>query len=214
MTCAKELLISSVILIVAGFLLGFVSHGEETPLRKSFAHFPLHVDKWSGKELGLDTKVLQVLQVDDYMMRQYRQGQGASIGLYVGYYGSMRQGATYHSPKNCLPGSGWSFIKTGTTHLQVAQHHGAPVEVNAFIIQKGLEKQLVLYWYQDRGRIITSEYWAKIYMVVDAMFKRRTDGAFVRLTVPFTGDDEEVARQQGNAFAETIFPLLQAHLPS
>ena len=89
-----------------------------------------------------------------------------------------------------------------------------PVEINKFIIQKGLDKQLVLYWYQDRGRIITSEYWAKVYMVWDAIRRNRTDGAFVRITVPFTGEDEERAVVQGRAFAETIFPLLSEYLPS
>ena len=84
------------------------------------------------------------------------------LELYIGYYKSQRQGATYHSPKNCLPGSGWAFLHTGTIALHGTQAPGPPVEINKFIIQKGLDKQLVLYWYQDRGRIITSEYWAKV----------------------------------------------------
>jgi EpsI family protein len=88
------------------------------------------------------------------------------------------------------------------------------VEINKFIIQKGLDKQLVLYWYQDRGRIITSEYWAKIYMVVDAIAKNRTDGAFVRITIPYTHQSESEVLAQGKAFAELIFPLLQEYLPS
>ena len=87
------------------------------------------------------------------------------------------------------------------------------MEINKFLIQKGLDKQLVLYWYQDRGRIITSEYWAKIYMVLDAMFRNRTDGAFVRLTVSFTGDSEEGSLEYARAFAEKIFPWLQEYLP-
>jgi len=209
----KECLIASIVLIAAALLLGLTSHWEDVPLRQSFAHFPLRIDAWEGKELGLDAQVLQVLKVDDYMLRQYWNTHRTSIGLYVGYYKSMRQGATYHSPKNCLPGSGWSFVKTGTTRLHVRERSG-PLTVNAFIIQKGLDKQLVLYWYQDRGRIITSEYWAKIYMVVDAILTQRTDGAFVRLTIPFAGKDEESVRAQGKAFAESIFPLLQTYLPS
>ena len=87
------------------------------------------------------------------------------------------------------------------------------MEINKFVIQKGLDKQLVLYWYQDRGRVITSEYWAKIYMVWDAIFKNRTDGAFVRLTVPFTKDNEEKVFEQAEAFTERVFPLLQEYLP-
>lgn len=210
----RELFISIVILAAAGLFLRSISHGEETPLRKSFADFPLHIAQWSGKELGMESKVLQVLKVDDYMMRQYSSEQGLPIGFYVGYYKSMRQGATYHSPKNCLPGSGWYFVQTGTTSLRTTDRHGRAIEINKFVIQKGLDKQLVLYWYQDRGRIIMSEYWAKIYMVFDAMARHRTDGAFVRITVPFTGEDEERVLNQGKAFAEKIFPLLQEYLPS
>ena len=97
--------------------------------------------------------------------------------------------------------------------MHVGQEYGL-IKVNSLIIQKGLDKQLVLYWYQDRGRIITSEYWAKIYMVWDSMFKNRTDGAFVRLTVPFVGDDGEAVLKHGKAFAEQIFPLLWEYLPS
>jgi EpsI family protein len=213
-TFSREFMVSFVMLTLASLLLGFLSHGEGIPLRKSFADFPLHIDQWRGRELGFDASIIEALKVDDYMMRQYQRGQGPSIGLYVGYYASMRHGATYHSPKNCLPGSGWYFIKTGTMRLEVTDAQGRPVEINKFLIQKGLDKQLVLYWYQDRGRIITNEYWAKIYMVLDAMFRNRTDGAFVRLTIPFTGDSEEDSLEYARAFAEKIFPWLQEYLPS
>jgi EpsI family protein len=210
----RELVIAMVILITAGFLLRSVSHGEETPIHKSLTTFPLQIDSWIGAEQAFAADILQALKVDDYMLRQYQQEQGAAMNLYVGYYKSMRQGATYHSPKNCLPGSGWYFVDTGKSHLAVVDRYGRPVEINKFIIQKGLDKQLVLYWYQDRGRIITSEYWAKIFMVVDAITRNRTDGAFVRITVPFTNQSEEEMLAQGKAFAEHIFPLLQEYLPS
>ena len=210
----RELVIAMVILMTGGFLLRSISHGEETPIHKSLTTFPLQIDSWAGTEQAFEADMLQALKVDDYMLRQYQQEQGAAIGLYVGYYKSMRQGATYHSPKNCLPGSGWYFVDTGKSHLAGVDRHGRPVEINKFVIQKGLDKQLVLYWYQDRGRVITSEYWAKIFMVVDAITRNRTDGAFVRITVPFTNQSEEEMLAQGKAFAEQIFPLLQEYLPS
>jgi len=213
MTFCKELWISFVVLVAASLLLGFMSYGEQTPMRKAFADFPLYIEQWEGRELGIEANILQVLKVDDYMMRQYYNGQALRVALYAGYYKSMRQGATYHSPKNCLPGSGWYVIKADKTQLNIATQPGRAVEINKFVIQKGLQKQLVLYWYQDRGRVITSEYWAKIYMVWDAIFKRRTDGAFVRLTVPFTDDSESMAFEQAAAFTARIFPLLAEYLP-
>jgi EpsI family protein len=213
MKVSKEFFIAFIMLVAAGLLLRSISHGEAIPLRQSFAELPLHIASWSGRQLELDAKVLEILRVDDYVLRQYRNEQGVPVELYIGYYQSQRQGATYHSPKNCLPGAGWSFLDTGKTSLHVPSRPESAVEINKFIIQKGLDKQLVLYWYQDRGRIITSEYWAKLYMIWDAMLRNRTDGAFVRITIPFTGD-EESAFLQGRTFAEHILPLLSEYLPS
>lgn len=213
MTFCKEFWISFITLVAASLLLGFMSYGEQTPMRKGFADFPLHIAPWQGRELGIEANILEVLKVDDYMMRQYRNDQALSVALYAGYYKSMRQGATYHSPKNCLPGSGWYVVKTDKTPINIARRPGKTVEINKVVIQKGLQKQLVLYWYQDRGRVITSEYWAKIYMVWDAIFKRRTDGAFIRLTVPFTDDNASMVFEQAEAFTERIFPLLTDYLP-
>lgn len=213
MKLSKEFVVSILLLTVAGTLIRTLSHGEEVPLRESFNRFPLQLSNWSGRELGLSQEVLKVLKVDDYMMRQYRRGEAVRIGLYVGYYKSQKQGATYHSPKNCLPGNGWSIVEAGKMRLSLIDASSRPIEINRLVIQKGLEKQWVLYWYQDRGRIITNEYWAKAYLMWDAITKNRTDGAFIRVTVPFTVDNEEVALSEGKAFTEAIYPLLEGHLP-
>ena len=214
MMSRRESIIALMILLAAGVFFRSLSHGENTPLHRSLATFPLQIGHWVGEGHTLDPNVLQVLKVDDYLWRQYGDRHGPPFGLYIGYYQSMRQGATYHSPKNCLPGSGWYFLETGKTPLQVTDGYGRPVEINRLIIQKGLDKQLVLYWYQDRGRVLTSEYWAKAYMILDALLKHRTDGAFVRITVPFLPETEAEAFAQGKAFAEQLFPLLQRYLPS
>ena len=210
----RESIMALLILLAAGVFLRSLSHEEDTPAHRSLDTFPLQIGARAGEVLTLDTNVLQVLKVDDYLWRQYDGAHGPPLGLYIGYYQSMRQGATYHSPQNCLPGSGWYFVETSKTLLPVTDGHGQPVEINKFVIQKGLDKQLVLYWYQDRGRVITSEYWAKAYMMLDALMKRRTDGAFIRITVPFLPETEAEAFAQGKAFAEQIFPLLQRYLPS
>lgn len=211
---SKECIVSVLILAATGLFMHTMSHGEDVPLRKQFADFPLSIDQWSGKEFELGADVLNVLKVDDYLMRQYWNEQGASLGLYVGFYQSQRQGATYHSPRNCLPGSGWSFVKTEKTDLDVSDHNGQAIEINKVVIQKGMDKLMVLYWYQDRGRIIANEYWAKIYLVWDAITQNRTDGALVRVTLPLMAHDEEVVLNQGKTFAEKIFPLLRDYLPS
>ena len=106
MKLSKECVISFIVFLVAGLLLRSISHGEATPLRRSFGDFPLQIEQWSGRQLELETRVLELLRVDDYVLRQYQDGQGLPLELYIGYYKSQRQGTTYHSPKHCLPGSG------------------------------------------------------------------------------------------------------------
>lgn len=191
------------------------SHADVVPVRQPFAGFPLAIGDWQGREHGLDREILDVLKLTDYMMRSYQPaGSGeaaAPVWLYVGYYASQQTGATYHSPKNCLPGAGWQIMESEETPLPLPAR--GPVAINRVLIQKGLDRQIVLYWYQDRGRIIASEYWAKGYLVWDALTRHRTDGALVRLTVPVVTTPEEATRR-GVAFLQEVWPRLQAHLPA
>ena len=194
-----------------------LSHGEPTLSKKPFSQFPLAInDKWRGKELGMEQSVLDILKLSDYMMRVYLPPQGAQVRatplwLYVGYYQSQRTGSTYHSPKNCLPGSGWQFVETDQVVVPVADAQF--IQINKVLIQKGLDKQLILYWYQDRGRVIASEYWAKGYMIWDAMTQNRTDGSLVRISVPVTTTTEE-AYQYSLGFLRDVWPLLLDYMPA
>ncbi|RMH07494.1 MAG: EpsI family protein [Nitrospirae bacterium] len=195
-----------------------LSHGEVIPNKKPFADFPLLIaDRWQGRELGLDEEILQVLKVNDYMMRIYKpipSGRGSTmrtpVSLYVGYYASQRTGATYHSPKNCLPGAGWQFVDTQIVPVRLTKDQ--TITINRVLIQKGLDQQLVLYWYYDRGRVIASEYWAKGYMIWDAMTKNRTDGSLVRVMVPVE-TTPEAAFEVGVSFLRDVWPLLQEYMP-
>ena len=128
----------------------------------------------------------------------------------MGYYGSQRSGATYHSPKNCLPGGGWVFRSNDRVSGVIP---GRPeAEVNRVVIEKGFDRQLILYWYQDRGRIVASEYAAKGYLILDATTHNRTDGALVRISTPIVGTEEEAFRH-ATAFVQEAFIPLSAHLP-
>jgi EpsI family protein len=136
------------------------------------------------------------------------------IGLYVGYYGSQRQGDTMHSPLNCLPGAGWSPVSFRRMSISVPSSAEASrdITVNRYVIEKGLDRQLVLYWYQGHGRVVASEYLGKIYMVLDAIRTNRTDGAMVRIIAPIV-TDEAHAEAQAVGFAQVLFPLLGRYLP-
>ena len=199
------------LLLAMTVLLQHVSHGELIPLKRGFAEFPLQVgDRWRGQELGMEKPILDVLKVDDYMMRLYQDPRGEPVWLYVGYYKTQRTGVTYHSPLNCLPGAGWTIQSQGIVPVPVADR---TLHVNQVVIQKGLDRQLILYWYQDRGRIIASEYWAKGYLVWDAMTKNRTDGALVRISVQVTSTTEE-AYQHALTFLRDAWPLLWDFMPA
>ncbi|MEJ7619154.1 MAG: exosortase C-terminal domain/associated protein EpsI, partial [Pyrinomonadaceae bacterium] len=109
-----------------------------------------------------DKETERVLRADDYLSRLYRSPEGRVTSFYVGYYASQRSGATYHSPLNCLPGSGWTMTDPGRIVIQPIDG-ATPFVANRYIVQKGRTKQLLIYWYQGRGRAVASEYWGKIY---------------------------------------------------
>jgi len=211
MKASPHFLAGVVLLLSMTVLLQHVSHGETIPLKQSFAEFPLQIgERWGGQELGLGKDVLSVLKVDDYMMRLYRSPREEPVWLYVGYYKTQRTGATYHSPLNCLPGAGWAIQSKDIVPIAVADR---TVQVNRVLIQKGLDRQFILYWYQDRGRIIADEYRAKGYLVWDAMTRNRTDGALVRISIPIIGSNEQ-ALTLGAEFLREMWPVLNRFLPA
>lgn len=212
-------LVAIALLLATWGSLQILSHSEPILSKKAFADFPLTIaERWRGKELGIEQSVLDVLKLTDYMMRAYADtagsvgphtADGVPVWLYVGYYKSQRTGATYHSPKNCLPGAGWQFMQS--EEVAVSRGEGPPSVINKVLIQKGLDQQVILYWYHDRGRIIASEYWAKGYMIWDSFSKHRTDGALVRISVPVINTPEEAYRHSLD-FLHDIWPLLNEYL--
>lgn len=195
----------------------YLSHGEAYPIKTPLSEFPITMNEWEGVEVGLEPNILTILGATEVLMRRYvthptpsANYPTPSVWLYIGYYQSQREGKTYHSPKNCLPGSGWQIIKSERISIPIGVNRTAMI--NKVLIQKGLEKEMVLYWYQDRGRVIASEYWAKIYMVYDAVTRNRTDGAMVRISVA-VNDSEEKTFQYMTGFVHKAFLNLGKYLP-
>lgn len=192
---------------------------SETPIaRTAFESFPMTLQAWRATvDPPLDEDILKVLGVDDYLSRIYYKPNGEAVGLYMGYYGSQRQGDTIHSPLNCLPGAGWEPVKEGRLTIRNADGAGRDITVNRYVVQKGLERQLVLYWYQSRGRIVASEYWSKFFLIEDAIRTNRTDGALVRVIapIPVGAEDEGAAAEQlAEQFVRVLFPALPSYLPN
>jgi EpsI family protein len=166
----------------------------------------------------MDDKILKILGVDDYLNRAYFRPDRSAAGLYVGYYKSQRQGDAIHSPQNCLPGAGWEPTSSAYLAIPVAVGgESSTISVNRYVIQKGIDRQLVLYWYQSHGRVVASEYWSKFYLVRDAVSLNRTDAALVRVIVPMAPNvdgAEASAEALAVDFVKRIFPVLPSYLPA
>lgn len=198
------------LLVGAGLYTARAGSAETVVAREPLASLPHRVSEWTGRESRpFADDVVAQLGVDDYISRNYTRAGSAPIGVYVGYYGSQRQGDTIHSPQNCLPGAGWRPVASGHHSIEAG---GRELVVNHYVIQKGLDRQVVLYWYQGRGRVVANEYANKALLMLDAARLHRTNGGLVRLIAPVL-TTAEAATLELSAFAASLFPLLEKHLP-
>jgi EpsI family protein len=198
-----------VVLLAGGFVVnGWEYLGEARVERRELKDFPRQIGTWeqSGGDEQFDSQTLAVLRSSDYLLRNYRAADGRVVNFYVGYYASQRDGATYHSPLNCLPGAGWVMNDPGT--ITITPEGRAPFIANRYLIQNGLHKELLIYWYQGRGRAIASEYWGKVYTVVDSVRLRRSDGAMVRIMTPVDGSESRALQAAIDlaAHSSTVLP--------
>lgn len=210
--------IVSIVLALAAIAVARAERHEETPLRAPFEEFPMQLGDWLGAARPpLTPRVLEVLGLDDYVVRLYRHSSREFADLYVGYWRSQRQGDTMHSPQNCLPAAGWEPVSQSLLTLPDPRNASAPpLSLNRYLIEKGLERQLVLYWYQGRGRIIGNEYMSKFYLMWDAAWRNRTDAAIVRIIVPVaekTAAAEDRAEKTAVGFVNVLIPALNRFLP-
>jgi EpsI family protein len=206
-----RLWITAGLLVGAFVLLHSVSHGQAVVPHQPLLELPYTLGSWTGTEQPLQERIVQAVGVSDYTNRTYFSQQVGLAQLYVGYYANQRTGDTIHSPRNCLPGAGWDPVQSGYAKISIPG--GRQIVVNEYVIQRGLDKALVFYWYQGRGRVIANEYSGKFWMVVDAISRNRTDGALVRLITPMN-DGEEKARDRLGSFAQLVFPHLDELIPN
>src|SRR5262245_16411446 len=208
-----------VMFLGATVLVANQSRPEPAPARKPFERFPNQIQTWRGEALPpIDAKILAVLGADDILNRVYFGHDRSGIALYIGFYNSQRQGDSIHSPMNCLPGAGWEPVSRSHLAIPVAMRDDTTtIDANRYIIQKGINRQLVLYWYQSHGRTVASEYWSKFYLIRDAVRLNRTDAALVRVIVPIVPNRdgaEATAETQATDFIGSMFPVLSNYLPS
>jgi exosortase D (VPLPA-CTERM-specific) len=197
---------------------------EVQPRRESFAEFPQQIGAWHGRRSTLDAIYLDTLRLDDYVLADFARTDAAGeptksgappVNLYIAYYASQRGGQSAHSPRSCLPGAGWNILDFGQREVRGARSNGTELRVNRAVVQHGSERQLVYYWFQERGRTITNEYLVKWYLFEDALLRNRTDGALVRLITPLQQNEAAAdADARLTQFANAVLPALAAYLPN
>lgn len=194
--------------LLALTLFAVYSAGKREPelLAQPLSTIPEEIDGWRGvNDAKLDEQTESVLSASDYVYRTY-QKDGRQVDMFMAFYAMQRAGEAMHSPKNCLPGAGWEIWNYDTVEIPV---EGERVAINKYWIQRGRERMLVLYWYQNADRVIASEYSAKAFLVWDAVRTGRTSGSIVRVTMPDQPDAEEAGRK----FAAELIPLVREVLP-
>jgi EpsI family protein len=199
-------------------LLGIVSFyaypkAEITPQFPPLSQVPASAGEWRAtQDIPLETDVMELLKADDTLNRLYSTRQGQSVSLFVAFFKTQRGGVTPHSPKVCLPGSGWT--PSASSHIPINLPGRTSTEsINRYIVSKGAEQSLVLYWYQTAARIIADEYTAKVYTVLDGIRYRRSDTSLVRIVTPIANGDVEQAQQNAMSFIRNVYPQLTPHLP-
>ena len=187
---------------------------EVLPKRAVFSIFPLNVGDWQGKGDRLDQIYIDALKFDDYIIADFADKSQRPVNFYVAYYASQRKGESAHSPRTCIPGGGWEITSHTQRDIEGVSVAGHPLRVNRLVIEMGETKQLVYYWFQQRGRVITNEYLVKWYLFWDALTRNRTDGSLVRLTTSLQpGEDLAQADAQLSAFAKAVNPELMKYIP-
>lgn len=206
--CVWLVLLGTALLLIARTSVEYV------PEHKPLDSFPFQIGGLHGVSLPIDQSISEVLGPGQFLDREFRSRSSAEppIDLFIAYYPSQRTGDTIHSPQNCLPGTGWTPLETG--QIQIPGPNGRAITANRYIVGKGMDRVLVLYWYQAHGRTTPSEYWAKIYLVTDAIKSNRTDGALVRIVIPLPSSSA-ISQTEDRAvqFAQSVVQQLDTYIP-
>jgi EpsI family protein len=211
----KYVRVLTLALLVQATLFYAASRGERVPAGPPLDLFPTQLGNWHEvQNYPVEQEIREQLKADDLLNRLYAdQESHADAGLFVAYFKTQRTGQSPHSPKNCLPGSGWEPEAEGFLDVAV-QGQTEPIRINRYVVAHGDEKSVVLYWYQSQRRVIASEFSAKFWLVMDSIRYHRSDTALVRVTVPVTSSGPEAATKVGVSFVHTVFPALKSYLPS
>lgn len=206
----KFIHILTLVLVVQAALFYSASRGEAPHSAPPLSVFPTNLGQWhETKEGVIEQEELDVLKADDVLTRVYGSPQGEA-SLFVAYFKTQRTGQSPHSPKNCLPGSGWQQTESGRLDVDTS---AGPIHINRYLVAKGQDQSLVFYWYQSQGRVIADEFAAKFYLIEDSIRKHRSDTSLVRVVVGVSPNHLDQAEKAGVDFVKTVYPEVRSFLP-
>jgi EpsI family protein len=208
---SKYLRILTLVIVVQAVLFYSASHGESTPLPAPLKQFPTVFGPWSMiAQVDVDAETAAILRADDTLQRLYSGPQGRA-DLFIAYFRTQRQGQSPHSPKNCLPGSGFQPTESGRIDVPVA---GGSININRYVVSRGEEESVVMYWYQSQGRVIADEFAAKFYLIADSIRHHRSDTSLVRIVVPVSEHmPRDKASETAIQFVQAAYPVVSSWLP-
>jgi EpsI family protein len=206
-------LLTTLILIGQGVMYYNGSGKETIPAILPWNQFPSEVSKWKAvTDIPISQDVLDKLRPDDYLNRDYALADDqTALNFFVGYFNSRRNGRAPHSPEWCLPGAGWQSLSSHTIAIPV-MGETQTLPAKEYMIEKGIDKQLVLYWYHQGTREVADDLVAQMYALPDLIFHGRTDTALIRIIVPVRGGDAAAASSAGRNFAAAVYPLVRKHI--
>ena len=212
---SRQAKILSAILISQALLFYGMSRAEANPESRPLSGLSEQLGNWRMSKQGvIDDETREVLKADELLNRGYvNMALRVEANLFVAYFKTQRTGQTPHSPKNCLPGNGWTQTLSDTINVTVPGR-AEPIEVNRYLVSKGENKSIVVYWYQSRDRVVASEYRARFYTAADAIRFNRTDTALVRVVVPVVDGDDKRATAAAVDFVKDFFVPLRQHFPA
>ena len=212
MTSLWRFWIAASLLASTGLLLYARNTSEIIPAREPLASFPRTLGGWASSDIPLSQDVLDILGPGDFLLRDYREPGGWDVDLFIAYFPSQRSGDAIHSPKNCLPGAGWAPVSSARITLNLPGR--APFPANQYLIAKGEDRRLVLYWYWAHDRAVASEYAAKFYLVADSIRERRSDGSLIRVTTSLAPNESlDSGQQRLLTLAGKVVPLVNSYVP-
>src|SRR5947207_1261153 len=207
--------LTAVLLVQATAFYATAFRKERVPEVRPLSSFPAAVGGWQLKQdVKIEQEVLDILKADDTLNRVYlNPTQTAAAYLFIAFFKTQRYGQTPHSPKNCLPGSGWEPLESAAVSIPIAGR-AQPIVSNRYVVARGEEKSVVLYWYQSRNRTIASEFSAKFWLIMDSIRYHRSDSSLVKIVVPVRNDNVDAATKTAVEFAKSVFPALARQLPT